>query len=95
MNRYYPDHQKDAARKLRLLAKALDVQMVVEVIGETRSLTLTAPPGHIFGDEELHEFVDSTNAPWHPDYEDALSRLTRARPVPCLDPYCEWCHPEE
>lgn len=95
MSRYYPDHQKHAARSLRVLAKALNVTMEVEVIGESRTLRLSAPPGHIFGDEALHEFVDSTSVPWHPDYKDALDRLTRARPVPCPDPACEWCHPEE
>ena len=61
--------------------------------GDSLTLYVDAPKGHRW-EQELHEFVDSSNLPWKPDYDDMLSRMSYGYEV-CADAECEWCHPDE
>lgn len=74
-------------------ATKLGAVVLDQKIGGHHSCTVEAPPGFTWA-EGLHEFVDSTNRPWKPDYADLLDRMSYGL-KPCDDPECEWCRPKD
>lgn len=77
---------------LKYVCKTYGCKLEIDTTGETARLTVTAPQGHWFANEQLHEFVDSTNLPWRNDFADVLARLRASPPEPHNDPECEWCN---
>lgn len=79
-------------KDVRKRAKALGATVEYDRAFGTNELRVTAPDGMRWA-VELHQFVDCTNAPWEPDFDDMLDRMSKG-PEVCDDPECEWCHPE-
>lgn len=95
MSNYYPENQKKAFRELKKLAKNQGIEIQIETEFGCRTIRATAPQGYIFANEQIHEFVDTVYAPWHPDYEDMLARVKFSPVKPCTDSLCEWCRSSE
>jgi hypothetical protein len=91
LNKMTPE-ERQAKAALKARCSELGCTMTVEEHGDSVRLGVEAPAGLRFS-VEMHEMVDWTYKPWHPDYADMLDRLS-AGVEPCDDPECEWCHPD-
>jgi hypothetical protein len=80
-------------RDVKKAAALIGATVVDDKAYGTHECTVEAPHRYRWADG-LHMFVDCTNQPWKPDYQDLLDRMSYGI-EPCTDPECDWCNSDE